>query len=204
MKQYRLPTLAVVCTMLTALPHFAQTTPVVSAEAYELLAYENHGDSIAITDCDPAAETVVIPSQIDGLPVTVIDSYAFYNCTALTTVTIPDTVTTIASSAFASCYALEQITLGHAVASIGDSAFAFCSALETISLPDSVKTLGEDAFFWCSGMTQIAIGASLTQIGDEAFTCCNALTAFQVPSTKASTDCSIPKTAARSCAARRA
>ncbi|MDE6775588.1 MAG: leucine-rich repeat domain-containing protein, partial [Ruminococcus sp.] len=56
-----------------------------------------------MSGCDESAEKVVIPSEIDGLPVTGIGDYAFFDCSGLTSVTIPDSVISIGESAFGDC-----------------------------------------------------------------------------------------------------
>lgn len=62
---------------------------------YESLEYINYGDYIEISGFDQSVAEVVIPSKIEGLPVTSIGNYAFYNCSGLTSIEIPDGVTSI-------------------------------------------------------------------------------------------------------------
>ena len=62
--------------------------------------YTTNNGTITITGYTGSGGAVTIPSTINGLPVTSIGDYAFYNCTSLTSVTIPNSVTSIGDEAF--------------------------------------------------------------------------------------------------------
>lgn len=94
-------------------------------------------DNVATVVRQPQKTTVAkIPSSISyngkSYSITRIDSDAFYGCTGLTSVTIPDSVTGIGNYAFSGCKGLTSVTIGNGVTSIGDHAFADCTALEII------------------------------------------------------------------------
>ena len=91
--------------------------------------------------------------------VTTIGYYAFSDCSALTSITLPDAVTTIGYYAFSNCSALTSITLPDAVTTIGDYAFSDCSALTSITLPDAVTTIGDGAFSGCKSLTDITVSS---------------------------------------------
>jgi|GEM_PF-1739741 len=75
-----------------------------------------------------------IPSEYNGLPVTIIGSTAFFNGSSLTSVTIPDSVTSIEMAAFQNCSGLTSITIPDSVTRIGDSAFSGCSGLTSVTI----------------------------------------------------------------------
>jgi hypothetical protein len=85
--------------------------------------YTTSDGDVTITGYDCSGGAVTIPDTIEGLPVTSIGSSAFYRCTSLTSVTIPDSVTTIGGGAFWGCTSLTSVTIGNSVTSIEQSAF---------------------------------------------------------------------------------
>ena len=112
---------------------------------------------------------------------TSIGDYAFYGCSSLTSITIPDTVTSIGKEAFQYCSNLTSITIPDTVTSIGNSTFYGCSRLTRITIPDSVTSIGGNAFSGCSSLTSITIPDSVTSIGYDAFSGCSSLTSITIP-----------------------
>lgn len=83
----------------------------------------------------------------------------FRGCTALTTVTMADTITTIGDNAFYGCNSLVNVTLPNALTKINGSAFQGCTSLQTISLPSTITSLNSSAFQGCTNLTNITLGA---------------------------------------------
>ncbi len=127
-----------------------------------------------------ALTNITIPDSV-----TSIGDHAFSGCTGLTSITIPDSVTSIGDSAFWDCTALTDITMPDSVTSIGDCAFWRCTALTDITIPDSVTSIGDQAFSGCTGLTSITIPDSVTSIGDFVFDACKSLTSIAYDGTMA-------------------
>ena len=113
--------------------YYAYTIPNTDATDSSAFTYVNHGDSIEITGFDNSVSDVVIPSEIEGLPVTAISVGAFY-LSAITSIEIPNTVTSIGEMAFLGCTSLKSVKLSTGVAKIDKNAFGSCSALQEIQV----------------------------------------------------------------------
>lgn len=96
---------------------------------------------------------------IKSCTVGIVD-YAFYGCTGLTNITIPDSVMTIGEEVFYDCTSLESITIPVSVTSIGGSAFNGCTSLSEITFEGdspSFKTDGTGKQMTFEGVTATAL-----------------------------------------------
>ena len=115
--------------------------------------------------CKGTAADVTIPSCYKGKPVTAINNAAFPN-SAVTSVTIPDSVTSIPDAAFVNCSQLTNISIPNSVTYIGFSAFDGCASLKSITLPSSLRTIGNSAFAGCPSLMTVTYPGSKTQWDD--------------------------------------
>ena len=136
--------------------------------------------------------------------VTGIGSSAFYGCTGLTSITIPNSVTSIGNDAFSGCGGLTSVTIPNSVTSIGGGAFyntgwynnqpdgilyldncliGYKGEKPTgkVTTEDGTRLIAAGAFFGCSGLTSITIPNSVTSIGLAAFQSCSGLTSITIP-----------------------
>ena len=132
-----------------------------------------HGSSTSST----TSTTYYIPSSLRSVTVTGgnILYGAFWNCTSLTSITIPNSVTSIGDSAFRNCSGLTSVTIPDGVTNIDDCAFDGCTSLTSVIIPDGVTSIGHYAFYDCTGLTSVTIPDSVTGIGNEAFSRCDKL-----------------------------
>ena len=130
---------------LTAVNSFAEDTNTKTSGDYEYTVSED--GTAEITKYTGSATELAIPSEFDGYEVKSIGASAFWYCTALTRITIPDNVTNIGASAFCGCKSLTEITIPDSVTNIGGAAFSRCDSLASITVPDSVLNIGSGAFY---------------------------------------------------------
>ena len=116
--------------------------------------------------------------KLINIPKTVknIDPYAFYKCTALTTVNfLGDGLTTIGNCAFCGCSALSSFNFPSTLKTIGSEAFYNSALAGDVVIPDGVTSIGSSAFF-STDMTTLSIGNAVTTISSSAFESCTSLT----------------------------
>lgn len=155
----------------------------------------------------PDATAVVIPDEIDGLPVVEIGPRAFENRDSLTSVALPSQLATIGERAFYGCSALTKVDF-FTIPKFGKEAFYACEALTTVALPVDTETLRAAGFelsfnrplydvfepcviFSADGKTLIAakrlrnaeyvVPDGVETIADYAFAHCYALTNIALP-----------------------
>ena len=87
-----------------------------------------------------------------------IGDYAFADCAALESVTIPSSVKTIGAYAFARCGKLTQLTFDpdSQLTALRASAFADCTSLVAIALPGNVTSIGAKAFSGCTSLKSVS------------------------------------------------
>ena len=164
----------------------SMTNMVAFADEVNGINYSFSGtEATVISGSSKYSGNVVIPESVtyngNTYSVTSIGERAFYGCSDLTSITIPNSVTSIGGYAFRDCSGLTSITIPNSVTSIGNSAFDGCSSLTSVTIPNSVTSIESSAFYNCSGLTSVSIPNSVTSIGKFAFDGCRGLTSVTIP-----------------------
>ena len=142
----------------------------------EGLAYTLNGDTYTVSGIGSCTDSdIVIPNSVEGIPVTSIGGNAFYNCSTITSVVIPESVTYIGYSSFSNCANLTSINIPDGVTIIDMSTFNNCVKLTSIKIPNSVTSIGRSAFAVCVKLTSIKIPNSVTSIDSYAFGNCSGM-----------------------------
>jgi len=131
---------------------FALTCLVTSLQADTegifTYTHDTWTDEIRIIDCETTASgKIVIPSEINNLPVTKIDRNAFEDCTNITHIVIPDSITIIFDFAFQNCSSLTTATIPASVTRINNYVFRNCTQLTSVFFKGNAPTnFGHDVF----------------------------------------------------------
>jgi len=189
MKRKRIVSMLMAATMcLTFVPLTSTMKPTAALTADAVgttnqgLKYEITEGEICITGhTDELPSEVVIPAEIEGVPVTSIGFLAFSECKNLTSISLPDSVTSISAGAFENCTELISITIPDGITNIEYHTFMNCQHLTGITIPDSVTRIGDGAFMGCTDLTSITLTDRVKSIGWGAFECCYGLTSILIP-----------------------
>lgn len=153
------------------------------------IPYTRYKDHVEIKSVDvKGREKVVIPAEIDGLPVTKVGE--FYNSDVQPwdfepketfSLELPDTVTELPERGFQQNICLKSIKLPKNLKSLPDDCFAWCYSLESVKLPENITEIPKWCFVNCEALEEISIPASVTKIGGQAFSGCRNLKSVNLP-----------------------
>ena len=168
-------------------------------QVYGDFTYVNYDDHIEIAGFandfreERAFQTIEIPAEIDGLPVTSIGEWAFVReqfsdvilpdtltsiqrcafayCPNLTEIEFPESLTSIGNSAFQNC-GLKEVHIPETITEFGENVFYRCRELETAELPDNMTIIPVRIFEWCNSLKNVELPKAVVEIGEGAFECC--------------------------------
>ena len=111
---------------------------------------EEHNDHIVLgAFLSTGIKHIEIPDRINGKPVTAIGEGCFFNCTDITSVSLPDTIREIGAQAFALCKGIADLILPDSIICIGPMAFRDCCGLKRVVFPKNLKSIPQSLFSFC-------------------------------------------------------
>lgn len=134
----------------------ALTASAATSGTYGSMTYTMYDDYVEITGFDNSVSELEIPSEIEGISVTIIGYEAFRNATKLKSINIPNSITTIDDYAFFNCSALENIYLPPFLNTIGYAAFSNCKSLQSLNIPNNIY-LYQTIASSCTSLNSIVI-----------------------------------------------
>lgn len=182
MKKIKCVSIIISLTLILSLFAGAQTVSPVFASTLPPSDYTyttDADDHVTITKYTGSADTVTIPTTIDGDPVYAIGDDAFAS-TAIKSVTIPSGVTSIGKRAF-KYSSLAAISIPDSVTAVDSWAFSYCKSLTKIDLPDSITSMGDHVFQDAKMLTEVNIPKNLTTLPEGTFIDCSALKSIKIP-----------------------
>jgi|GEM_PF-3376447 len=117
-----------------------------------------------------------------GPGVTSIGPKAFYECSALTTVRLSDTLTELGSEAF-SYSGITAISIPSSITNLPARIFQYCEKLIEVALPNNITVIREETFDSCTSLVHINIPSRVTSIEKKAFSNCSSITNLSLPNT---------------------
>lgn len=128
-------------------------------------------------------DVVVDMPELDGIPLKLISSGAFYNNAMVTSLTVKNPIERIAYRAFCNASNLKNVTFynkGEGIDFIDTLAFSDCRSLESIDLSNSsITEIPENAFSNCTSLKTVKLPSTVTKIADDAFADCKKLEEIQ-------------------------
>lgn len=119
-----------------------------------------------LIDGTAAKGEVTVPDNVKKIAYGAFSPYDYGGeNTALTKITMPDSVEEIGGSAFEDCTALEEVRLPNGLTELGWYLFRNCKSLRSIDIPDGVEELGLNTFENCENLEQVNVPDSVVSVG---------------------------------------
>ena len=128
-----------------------------------------------VTGFEGTPEIVNIPPTLEECPVTQVRDNAFYKCTSLKEIYLPESITQLGHHSFYGCSSLKSVSLPSGVSFIGMGCFSGCTALEQVKLPTALTILPDSCFRDCVSLTEIYLPQSATAVEKFCFAGCESL-----------------------------
>lgn len=156
-------------TMFSKLPNFSDCKKLEEVELENVEEIGSHTFSKCVQ-----LKRVILRNSVKR-----ITSSAFYGCTLLETISIPEGCVELGG--FSGCTNLRNINIPKSVKKLGDNAFQDCRRFESFVIPEGVEELGYGAFEGCTNLKKIILPSTLKRIGGCAFKGCTNLENIVMP-----------------------
>lgn len=187
------------CTSLykVVLPSTLQTIGQFDRRIEILMGTSVPKDDWELMDYSVDSSTAALYSMSNG-------NYVFKDCTALTDITLPESLRFIGydafygtslnkifipsnvsflwTGAFGKCVSLNEIKMPSGLRHIEKNCFEECTNIKSIDIPDEVFYIGSSAFSGCTSLNMISFGRNLLSIENKAFAGCTKLEVVELPS----------------------
>ena len=163
-----------------------QSTPVVPAEgdegAEDIYLYTIQSDNTIRLDryFGPETAMMVLPTTVEGLPVTNVGQKCFEDCEYIEKLVLPETMEIIQYRAFAGCKNLKEMNIPASLKKILGWSFAH-TGLTSITFPDTFADLDYGAFYGCNNLESVVLSPSVDYLGENTFRMCGKLKSVTIP-----------------------
>ena len=136
--------------------------------------YNEEYDGIEITKYKGKAQKLVIPDEIEGIPVVAIGYNAFLGNKFIKKAVIPDSVKYIDEGAFYKCKKLKSVIMPKEILKWGEFTFSDCSSLKSVKLPENITVIPE-ATFADTGLKSFHVPKQVQRMEDSVLAGCRQL-----------------------------
>ena len=177
------------------------TCSVTVNDPNENFTFAPSGNGYTLTAYSGNQTKVTVPTTYKGKPVTTIGTRAFYDCSQITEIVLPNTLKEIGAYTFGYCTSLNKIEIPSCTRVL-DYAFSGCTALAEVTLPDGIVSLGSYLFENCTSLKKVTIlsgavqqntfaknvaieeiilGENVSSVAQRAFAACSSLKYLTMP-----------------------
>ena len=179
----------------TALAHDFEVDGIYYNAIGSQATVTNRGTASSLNNNDYPGDVNIPPTvTYNGktYSVTAISHSAFYGCSSMTSITIPNSISSIGYyQTFDGCTGLSSIKVANdnpyydsrnnCNAIIETASNKLIAGCKNTVIPNTVTSIGNFAFYQCSSLTSIDIPNSVTSIGHSAFNGCSSLASIDIP-----------------------